>query len=44
MTTRDIQAHLVEIYGVDSSPTLASQVTKEVSEEVEACQQSCDLS
>jgi putative transposase len=27
MTTRDIQAHLEEIYGVDVSPTLVSQVT-----------------
>lgn len=34
MTTRDIQAHLEEIYGVDISPTLVSQVTKAVQEEV----------
>jgi len=27
MTTRDIQAHLEEIYGVEASPTLVSQVT-----------------
>jgi len=34
MTTRDIQAHLEEIYGVDISPTLVSQVTKTVQEEI----------
>jgi len=34
MTTRDIQAHLEEIYGVDVSPTLVSQVTKAVQEEI----------
>lgn len=34
MTTRDIQAHLVEIYGVDVSPTLISQVTNGVAEEI----------
>jgi putative transposase len=34
MTTRDIQAHLDEIYGVDISPTLVSQVTKAVQEEI----------
>ncbi|MDY0292469.1 MAG: IS256 family transposase [Desulfuromonadaceae bacterium] len=34
MTTRDIQAHLEEIYGVDISPTLVSQVTKAVQDEV----------
>lgn len=34
MTTRDIQAHLEEIYGVDISPTLVSQVTKAVQEEI----------
>lgn len=34
MTTRDIQAHLEEIYGVEISPTLVSQVTKAVQEEV----------
>ena len=32
MTTRDIQAHLKEIYGVDISPTFISQVTKAVQE------------
>ncbi len=34
MTTRDIQAHLEEIYGVDISPTLVSQVTHAVQEDV----------
>lgn len=34
MTTRDIQSHLEEIYGVEVSPTLISQVTEAVVEEV----------
>jgi len=34
MTTRDIQAHLEEIYGVEVSPTLVSQVTHAVQEEI----------
>jgi putative transposase len=34
MTTRDIQAHLEEMYGVDVSPTLVSQVTQAIQEEV----------
>jgi len=34
MTTRDIKAHLEEIYGVDVSPTLVSQVTQAVTEEI----------
>lgn len=34
MTTRDIQAHLEEMYGVDISPSLVSQVTRSVQEEV----------
>jgi putative transposase len=34
MTTRDIQSHLEEIYGVDISPALISQVTDAVMEEV----------
>ena len=34
MTTRDIQAHLMEIYGVEVSPTLISNVTSEVMDEV----------
>lgn len=38
MTTRDIQAHLEEIYGVEVSPTLVSQVTHEVTEEIKLWQ------
>jgi putative transposase len=38
MTTRDIQGHLEEIYGVDVSPTLISQVTDAISEEVKLWQ------
>jgi putative transposase len=34
MTTRDIQGHLREIYGIDVSPALISQVTDAISEEV----------
>ncbi len=34
MTTRDIQSHLEEIYGVEVSPGLISQVTNAISEEV----------
>jgi putative transposase len=34
MTTRDIQGHLQEIYGIDVSPALISQVTDAVCEEV----------
>jgi putative transposase len=34
MTTRDIQAHLEEVYGVEVSPTLVSQVTQAVTEEI----------
>jgi len=34
MTTRNIQAHLEEMYGVEISPTLVSQVTKAVQEEI----------
>jgi len=34
MTTRDIQSHLEEIYGVEISPALISQVTDAVMEEV----------
>lgn len=34
MTTRDIQSHLEEMYGVEVSPTLISQVTEAVTEEV----------
>ena len=38
MTTRDIQAHLQEIYGIEVSPDLVSTVTSEVIEEVRAWQ------
>jgi putative transposase len=34
MTTRDIQGHLQEIYGIDVSPALISQFTDTISEEV----------
>jgi putative transposase len=34
MSTRDIQAHLKEIYGVDVSPDLISQVTNEIMDDV----------
>src|SRR6195256_3340176 len=34
MTTRDIEAHLREMYGVDVSPTLVSQVTDAIQEDV----------
>src|SRR5437879_10697292 len=34
MTTRDIQAQLQELYGVEVSPTFISNVTEEVMEEV----------
>ena len=38
MTTRDIQGHLEEIYGVEVSPTLISNVTDAVVEEVKTWQ------
>lgn len=38
MTTRDIQSHLQEMYGVEISPTLVSEVTDAVWEEVKAWQ------
>ena len=38
MSTRDIQGHLQEIYGVEVSPALVSSVTDAVSEEVKAWQ------
>jgi putative transposase len=38
MTTREIEAHLKEIYGVDVSATLISQVTDAVQEEVRTWQ------
>ena len=38
MSTREIQGHLEEIYGVEVSPTLISNVTEAVVEEVKAWQ------
>jgi len=38
MTTREIQSHLEELYGVEVSPTLISNVTEAVLEEVRAGQ------
>lgn len=38
MTTRDIQAHLKEVYGADTSPELISRVTDVVHEEIVAWQ------
>jgi putative transposase len=38
MTTREIQSHLEEIYGVEVSPTLISTVTEAVSEELKLWQ------
>lgn len=38
MTTREIQGHLKEMYGVEVSPTLVSEVTDAVLEEVKAWQ------
>lgn len=38
MTTREIQGHLEEIYGVEVSPALISQVTEEVMDEVKGWQ------
>lgn len=38
MTTRDIQGHLEELYGVEVSPTLISNVTDAVMKEVRAWQ------
>ena len=34
MTTRDIQGHLQDMYGVEVSPTLVSQVTDAITEEI----------
>ena len=39
MTTRDIQAHFNEAYGVDVTPGFISQITNSVLEEVKAWQQ-----
>jgi transposase-like protein len=38
LSVRDIQFHLAELYGVEISPTLISQVTDEVSDEVQQWQ------
>jgi len=38
MTTREIEGHLKEIYGVEVSPALVSQVTEAVNEEVKRWQ------
>lgn len=38
MSTRDIQAHFTEVYGVEVSPTFISQVTNAVMDEVSAWQ------
>jgi putative transposase len=38
MTTRDIQAHLAEVYGAEVSPALVSRVTDVVHEEITAWQ------
>jgi putative transposase len=38
MTTRDIQAHLAEVYGTEVSPALISNVTDVVAEEITAWQ------
>ena len=38
MTTRDIQAHLAEVYGAEVSPALVSNVTDVVAEEITAWQ------
>jgi len=34
MSTREIQGHLQEIYGIEVSPTLISNVTEAIVEEV----------
>jgi putative transposase len=38
MTTRDIQSHLHEMYGIEVSPTLISEVTDAVAEDVKTWQ------
>jgi putative transposase len=38
MTTRDIQGHLEEMYGVEVSPSLISEVTDAVMQDVHAWQ------
>jgi len=37
MTTRDIQAQVQELYGVEVSPTFISNITEAVMEEVREC-------
>lgn len=39
MTTRDIQAHLTDLYGVEVSPTLVSQVTDKLCPVIQEWQQ-----
>lgn len=39
MSTRDIQSHIKEIYGVDVEPSLVSRITDEVKADVDAWQQ-----
>ena len=39
MSVRDIQAHLLELYGLQVSPDLISTITDEVLEEVAQWQQ-----
>lgn len=38
MTTRDITAHLAEVYGIDASPDLISRITEVVVDEIKAWQ------
>lgn len=38
MTTRDITAHLAEVYGIDASPDLISRITDVVVDEIKAWQ------
>lgn len=38
MTTRDIKAHLAEVYGIDASPDLISRITDVVVDEIKAWQ------
>jgi transposase-like protein len=38
MTTRDIQDNVQELYGVDVSPTLISEITEDLDAEVKAWQ------
>jgi transposase-like protein len=38
MTTRDIQSHITELYGLDISPTLVSNITDKIVHLAEQCQ------